>query len=78
MTDRIKAINEIPENRISLDQLLLNLATSGKEKHTKLALDLTDLNLINGNESEKFDNNVEPDTLGTDCFDKISVSANEN
>ena len=56
----------------------MNLATSGNEKHTKLALDLIDLNLINGNESEKLANNVEPDTLGTDCFDKISVSANDN
>ena len=64
LTDRIKVINEIPENRISLDQLLLNLATSGNEKHTKLALDLIDLNLINGNEYEKLANNVEPDTLG--------------
>ena len=78
LNDRIKAINEIPEKRISLDQLLLNLATSGNEKHTKLALDLIDLNLINGNEPEKLANNVEPDTLGTDCFDKISVSANDN
>ena len=54
--------------------LLLNLATSSNEKHTKLALDLIDLNLIKGNESEKLDNNVESDTLGTDCFDKMVSS----
>ena len=32
LTERIKAINEIPENRITLDQLLLNLANSDNEK----------------------------------------------
>ena len=78
MNDKIKAINEIPENRISLDQLLLNLANSGNEKHAKRALDLIDLNLVKGNESEKLDKNVESDILGTECFDKISVSANKN
>ena len=78
LTDKIKEINEIPENRLSLDQLLLNLVNSGDEKHAKLALDLIDLNLIKGNESEKFDKNVESDILETDCFDKISVSANKS
>ena len=78
LTDKIKEINEIPENRLSLDQLLLNLVNSGDEKHAKLALDLIDLNLIKGNESEKLDKNVESDILGTDCFDKISVLANKS
>ena len=78
LNDKIKEINEIPENRISLEQLLLNLANSGNEKHAKLALDLIDLSLVKGNESENLDKNVESDILGTDCFDKISVSANKN
>ena len=78
VNDKIKAINEIPENRISLEQLLLNLANSGNDRHAKLVLDLIDLNLAKGNEPEKLDNNVESAILGTDCFDKISVSANEN
>ena len=34
--------------------------------------------MIKGNASEKLDNNVESAILGTDYFDKISVSANEN
>ena len=55
LTDKIKEINEIPENRISLDQLLLNLVNSGDEKHAKLALDLFDLNWMKGNESEKLE-----------------------
>ena len=58
LTERIKAINEIPENRITLDQLLLNLANSDNEKHNKLASDIIDLNLIKGNASEKLYNNV--------------------
>ena len=62
LTDKIMDINEIPENRLSLDQLLLNLVNSGDEKHAKLALDLIDLNLIKGNESEKLYKNVESDT----------------
>ena len=78
LNDKIKEINKIPENRISLDQLLLNLANSGIEKRAKLALGLIDLNLVKGNESEKLDKNVESDILGTDCFDKISVSANKS
>ena len=67
LANRIKAINEIPENNITLDQLFLNLVNSGNEKHAKLASDLMDLNLIQRNVSEN---------LGSDCFDKISVSAN--
>ena len=61
-----------------MDQLLLNLANSDNEKHNKLASDIIDLNLIKGNASEKLYNNVESTILGTDYFDKISVSANEN
>ena len=69
LANRIKAINEIPENNtcITLDQLFLNLVNSGNKKHAKLASDLMDLNLIQRNVSEN---------LGSDCFDKISVSAN--
>ena len=69
LANRIKAINEIPENNtcITLDQLFLNLVNSGNEKHAKLVSDLMDLNLIQRNVSENF---------GSDCFDKISVSAN--
>ena len=80
LTERINSneFNEIPENRITLDQLLLNLANSDNEKHNKLASDISDLNLIKGNASEKLDYNVESAILGTDYFDKISVSANKN
>ena len=45
----------------------LNLVNSGNEKHAKLVSDLMDLNLTQRNVSEN---------LGSDCFDKISVSAN--
>ena len=47
----------------------MNLANSGNEKHVKLASDLMDLNLIQGNAS---------DNLGLNGSDKISVSANGN
>ena len=69
LANRIKAINEILENNtcITLDQLFLNLVNSGNKKHAKLVSDLIDLNLIQRNFSEN---------LGSDCFDKISVSAN--
>ena len=85
---RIKAINEIPENEITLEQLLMNLATSGNQKHVQLASDLLELNLkkdnlgLNGsnkNEQElTLDNYVKSDNLGPDCSDKISFSANGN
>ena len=86
MSKRIKAINEIPENEITLDQLLINLATSGNQKHVQLASDLLELNLIqenlglnDKNEQElTLDNNVKSDNLGPDCLDKISFSANGN
>ena len=66
-TDRIKAINDIPENKIPLDQLLMNLVSSGNEKYTKMASDLMEINMTHGQVS---------DNLGSDCFDKISVTAN--
>ena len=53
--------NETPENKITLVQLLLNLANSGNEKHAKLASDLMDLNLMKGNVS---------DNLGLNDYDK--------
>ena len=52
-TERIKVINKIPENSITLDQLLLNLANSDNKKHIKLASGIIDLNLIKRNASEK-------------------------
>ena len=48
-------------------KLYRNLAGSGNEKQIKLASDLIDLNLVQGNMSEN---------LGPDCFDKISASDN--
>ena len=90
MSNRIKDINEIPENETTLDQLLMNLATSGNQKHVQLASDLLELNLIqdnlglnaSGRKEEEIalhvDNNVKSDNLGSDCFDKISFSANGN
>ena len=58
-------------NEISLKQLLMNLATSGNQKHVKLASDLLDLDLIqdnlgldDSNEQElTLDNNVKSDNL---------------
>ena len=88
MSKRIKDINEIPENEITLDQLLMNLATSGNQKHVQLASDLLELNLIqdnlglNGSDKNEreltLDSNVKSDNLGSDCLDKISFSANRN
>ena len=86
MSKRIKAINEIPENEITLDQLLMNLAISGNQKHVQLASDLLELNLIqenlglnDKNEQElTLDSNVKSDNLGPDCLDKILFSANGN
>ena len=40
-------------NEITLEQLLMNLANSGNEKHVKLASDLLDLNLVQENISDK-------------------------
>ena len=46
LSKRINDINEIPENEITLEQLLMNLANSGNEKHVKLASDLLNLNFV--------------------------------
>ena len=64
---KIMEINNIPENKITLEQFLSNLANSGNEKHVKLASDLLDLDMIQENVSNN---------LGPDCFDKISTSGN--
>ena len=73
-------------NEISLEQLLMNLATSGNQKHVQLASDLFELDLMqdnlglngsNKNEQElTLDNNDKSDNLGPDCLDKSSLSAN--
>ena len=44
-------------NETTLAQLLMNLVTSGNEKHLKLASDLMDLDLIKGNVSDNLDLN---------------------
>ena len=44
-------------NKTTLAQLLMNLVTSGNEKHVKLASDLLDLDLIKGNVSDNLDLN---------------------
>ena len=62
---RLQEINNIPEKRISVDELIKNLAGSGNVKQMKLASELMDLDLIEGNTSEN---------LGPDCFDKISAN----
>ena len=56
---RLQEINNIPEKHISVDELIRNLAGSGNVKQIKLASDLMDLDLIEGNTSEN---------LGSDCF----------
>ena len=75
-------------NEICLKQLLMNLATSGNQKHVQLASDLLELDLIqdnlglngsNKNEQElTLDTYVKSDILGPDCLDKSSLSANGN
>ena len=67
LNKKIMEINRIPENEITLDQLLFNLANSGNDKHVKLASDLIELNMTQNNDY---------DNLGSDCFDKISASEN--
>ena len=64
---RLQEINNISEQRISVDELIRNLAGSGNVKQIKLASELMDLDLIEGNTSEN---------LGPDCFDKISAGNN--
>ena len=70
---RLQEINNIPEKRTTVEELIMNLATSGNMKQMKLATDLLELNMIHGNLSDNLS-----DTLGSDCFDKISVTLNEN
>ena len=69
LTHRLQKINNIGllENIISVDELIMNLAGSENEKQVKLASELVDLNLVQGNMSEN---------LCPDCFDKISASDN--
>ena len=47
----------------TLAQLLMNLVTSGNEKHVKLASDLMDLDLIKGNVSDNLDKNEQELTI---------------
>ena len=56
-------------NEITLEQLLMNLANSGNEKHVKLASDLLDLNLVQENIS---------DNLGLNGSDKVLANENKN
>ena len=67
MTSRLQELNNIPEKSISVEELIMNMARSGNVQQIKLASDLLDLNLAQGNGSEN---------LGPDCFDKISASDN--
>ena len=65
VTYRLQEIINIPEKRVSVDELIRNLALSGNEKQIKLASELLELNLVQESKSEQ---------LGPDCFDKISAS----
>ena len=56
-------------NKISLQQLLLNLVNSGKDKHVKLASDILDLNLVHESIS---------DNIGLNGSDKVLTNENEN
>ena len=67
LTSRLQELNNIPEKSISVEELIMNMARSGNVQQIKLASDLLDLNLAQGNGSEN---------LGPDCFDKISASDN--
>ena len=74
LTDKINEIKNLTENKITLNDLLMNLARSENQKQEKLALDLLDLNMV---ESLTETDNV-TETLEPDCFDKISVDRNQN
>ena len=67
-TSRLQKIKNIPEKNVSIEDFIMSLANSGNEKQIKLASELIDLNMVQGNTSEH---------LCPDCFDKISAS-NEN
>ena len=56
----------MPENRVTLNDLILNLASSVNDKHVKLASDLLGLDLIEGK-------SLENEKLRENCFDKISA-----
>ena len=56
-------------NEISLQQLLLNLVNSGKDKHVKLASDLLDLNLVQESIS---------DNIGLNGSDKVLTNESES
>ena len=74
LTDKINEIKNLPENKITLNDLLMNLARSGNQKQEKLALDLLDLNMVESlTETDNLNETLEPD-----CFDKISVDRNQN
>ena len=68
LTTRLQEIRNIPEKNISFEDLIMAMANSGNGKQIKLASDLIDLNIVQGNTSEN---------LGPDCFDKISA-CNDN
>ena len=65
LTYRLQEINNIPEKRISVDELIRNLAGSGNDKQIKLAPEFLELNLVQESKLEQ---------LSPDCFDKISAS----
>ena len=68
LTTRLQEIRNILEKNISFEDLIMAMANSGNGKQIKLASDLIDLNIVQGNTSEN---------LGPDCFDKISA-CNDN
>ena len=68
LTSRLQEIRNIPENNISIEDLIMSMANSGNGKQIKLAFDLIDLNIVQGNTLEN---------IGPDCFDKISA-CNDN
>ena len=70
LTDKINEITNLPENRVSLNDLILNLASSGNDQHVKLASVLLDLDLIEGK-------SLENEKLGENCFDKISAKKDQ-
>ena len=72
LTNKINEIKNLPENKITLNDLLMNLARSGNQKQEKLALDLLDLNMVESLTE------TETDTLEPDRFDKISVDRDQN
>ena len=49
LTSRLQELNNIPEKSISVEELIMNMARSGNVQQIKLASDLLDLNLAQGN-----------------------------